>query len=184
MAKRLQGWGTRLIAADPYVSPAIAVACGVELVDLETLLGTADVVSVSVPLTEETRGLIDGQALALMKPTAYLINTSRGPCVDEAALLSALDNDLLAGAALDVWHMEPPGPDNPLRLHPKVLATSHNVGHSIETTASLFPAAVENIVRGLRGEEPLYLRNPEVLPAWRARLTRLGIEPISVQTAT
>jgi phosphoglycerate dehydrogenase-like enzyme len=116
-----------------------------------------------------------------MKPSAYLINTSRGPCVDEEALIKALDDGRIAGAAIDTWEQEPTRGDNPLRAHPKIIATGHNVGHSEEVYAALGPAAAENMLRGLRGEPPLYTRNPEVLPRWRERLQRLGVVPIEAR---
>jgi phosphoglycerate dehydrogenase-like enzyme len=174
VAERLNGWGATILATDPYVDPGTAEHYGVKLVDFETLLRSSDVVSVMVTLTDETRKLIGERELGLMKAGSYLINTSRGSCVDEEALLGALDRDHLAGAALDVWEDES-NRDNPLRFHQKVIATSHNIGHSLEMSAALPPAAVENLVRGLRGEPPLYIRNPEVLPAWRQRLARLGL---------
>jgi D-3-phosphoglycerate dehydrogenase / 2-oxoglutarate reductase len=176
VARRLQGWGARLIGCDPYIDPKSVEGLNVELVDLDTLLKSADIVSLSVLLTDETRNMINEHTLSLMKPGSYFINTSRGRCVEEQALLQALDSGHLAGAALDVWEHEPPGPENPLRMHPKVMATSHNVGHSTELFEQLPPAAIENLVRGLRGEEPRYVRNPEVLPAWRNRLERLGLK--------
>ena len=180
VAERLQGWNTTIIAADPYVDPKVAEALNVKLVDLDTLLQTADVVSIMVTLNDETRHLIGERELALMKPGAYLINTSRGGAIDEPFLIQALDSGRLGGAAIDVWEEEPARPDHPLRTHPNVIATGHNVGHSEEVYASLGPAAVENILRGLRGERPLYLRNPDVLPRWHERLQRLGVEPIKV----
>lgn len=173
VAKRLEPWGCRLLAADPYVDPSLALEFGVELVDLDTLLRTADVVSLQVVLTDETRDMMGEREFSLMKPGAYFINTSRGLCVDEAALLQALDGGRLAGAAIDVWRREPTNMENPLRNHPKVLPTGHNVGHSEEVYTSFAPAALENVLRGLRGERPLYVRNPEVLPFWRKRLARL-----------
>jgi phosphoglycerate dehydrogenase-like enzyme len=179
VARRLQGWDTTIIATDPYVDPKLARDLNVELVDLETLLQRADVVSVMVVLNDETRHLIGERELALMKPGAYLINTSRGAAIDEPYLIKALDGHL-GGAAIDVWEQEPVGPDHPLRKHPKVIATAHNIGHSEEVYASLGPAAVENILRGLRGETPLHFRNPEVLPRWQERLQSLGVEPIRV----
>ncbi len=127
--------------------------------DLETLLGDSDVVSIQVVLTGETRHLLGAKELALMKPGAYLINTSRGGVVDEDALIEALD-DHLGGAALDVWREEPCPPGHPLRTHPRVIATAHNVAHSEELYARLPGAAVENVTRALRGQEPLYVRNP------------------------
>lgn len=179
VARRLQGWDTTLIATDPYVDPRVAEELGVRLVDLDTLLRTADVVSVMVTLTDETRHLIGERELGLMKPGAYLINTARGGCVDEAALIRALDSHL-GGAAIDCWDPEPADPANPLRTHPKVIGTGHNVGHSLELYAALPVATVENVTRALHGEPPLYVRNPEVLPRWRERLARLGVTPIGV----
>jgi D-3-phosphoglycerate dehydrogenase len=175
VARRLQGWEARLICSDPYVDPAVAKALNVELVDLDTLLRESDVVSVMVVLTEQTRKMISDPQLALMKPGAYLINTSRGACVDELAVTKALDSGHLAGAALDVWEVEPTNLENPLRAMPNVIATAHNIAHSHELFEALVPAAIENVSRGVRGEEPIYVRNPEVLPAWRERLQRLGV---------
>jgi D-3-phosphoglycerate dehydrogenase len=175
VARRLQGWETNMIASDPYIDPGIAERLGVKLVDLDTLLQEADVVSVMVVLTDETRGLIGERELALMKPGSYLINTSRGPCADQAAVDRALESGHLGGAALDVWQVEPTPADNPLRTNPRVIATGHNVGHSDAVYASLGPACIENIVRGMRGEPPLHFRNPEVLERWQERLQRLGV---------
>jgi phosphoglycerate dehydrogenase-like enzyme len=177
VARRLAGWECRLIATDPYVSKDVAAELGVELVDLETLLHESDVVSIQVILNSETRHLIGAKELALMKPGAYLINTSRGGVIDEDALIAALE-DHLGGAALDVWREEPCPPGHPLRTHPRVIATAHNVAHSEELYARLPGAAVENVTRALRGEEPLHVRNPEVLPRWRERITRLGGPPL------
>jgi D-3-phosphoglycerate dehydrogenase len=175
VARRLQGWETTVIAADPYVNPQVAEQLGVKLVALDTLLQTADVVSVMVILNDETRHIIGERELALMKSGAYLINTARGNCVDQAAVSRSLESGHLGGAALDVWEQEPTPADNPLRANPNVIATGHNVGHSVEVYDSLGPAAIENIVRGIRGEPPLHFRNPEVLPKWRERLQRLGV---------
>jgi D-3-phosphoglycerate dehydrogenase len=175
-AQRLQGWQCRLLAYDPYVSAEAAREAGAELVDLDTLLRDSDVVSIMVVLSGETRHLIGARELALMKPAAYLINTSRGPCVDEAALIAALDAGRLRGAAIDTWEQEPTRPDNPLRTHPRVIATGHNVGHSEEVYAALPGLAAQNILNGLRGIEPVCFRNPEVLPRWRERLARLDAD--------
>src|SRR5262245_4180007 len=177
VARPLAGLEVRLLAGDPYVSKDVPGELGVELVHLEALLRESDLVSIQVTLTGETRHLIGAKELGFMKPGAYLINTSRGGVIDEDALIAALD-DHLGGAALDVWREEPCAPDHPLRTHPRVIATAHNVAHSEELYARLPRAAVENVTRGLRGEEPLHVRNPEVLPRWRARLARLGGPPL------
>ncbi|MFN0069956.1 MAG: NAD(P)-dependent oxidoreductase [Chloroflexota bacterium] len=174
VARRLAGWETQLIAFDPYITSAEVESLGVTLVDLDTLLRESDVVSVQVTLTKETRGMIGEREFGLMKPSAYIINTARGPVIDEAALIRALDGGSIAGAGIDVWEQEPTPGDNPLRRHPRVIATGHKIGHSLECYQALNVAAVENTLRGLRGEEPLYVRNPKVLPGWRERLARLA----------
>jgi D-3-phosphoglycerate dehydrogenase len=96
--------------------------------------------------------------------------------VDEAALLDALDSGQIAGAALDAWEDERPDGSSRLRGHPKVIGTAHNVAHSEELYERMPGVAAENTLRGLRGEEPLYIRNPQVLPHWRERLARLSAE--------
>ena len=174
-AQRLQGWDCNLIAADPFVTPEDAAALGIRLVDLDTLMAESDVVSVMVTLTDATYHLVGEHELSLMKPDAYLINTSRGPCVDEAALIKALDEGRLKGAAIDAWEQEPTRADNPLRTHPRIIATGHNVGHSEEVYAALPVLAAENILKGLRGEDPTCFRNPEVRDRWRQRLKALGV---------
>jgi D-3-phosphoglycerate dehydrogenase len=174
VARRLAGWEVDLIAYDPYISPEETALYGVRLVDLDTLLRESDVVSVQVTLTPETRGLMSTREFGVMKPTSYIINTARGPVIDEAALRQALEDGQIAGAAIDVWEQEPTPADNPLRNHPKVIATSHKIGHSIECYDALTVAALQNTVRGLRGEQPLYVRNPKVIPAWNDRIARLA----------
>jgi D-3-phosphoglycerate dehydrogenase len=174
VAERLQGWEVRMLAYDPYVKAEVAQRLGVEMVDLDTLLRESDVVSLHVALTPETRHMIGAAELARMKPTAFLINTSRGDAVDEIALARALEAGQIAGAGIDVWSREPPLPDNPLlRFEDNVILTPHNIAHSAECYDSLAHTAVENTLRGLRGEEPIYVKNPAVLPQWRERLNRL-----------
>jgi phosphoglycerate dehydrogenase-like enzyme len=175
VARRLQGWETNVIVADPYVQAAAVEEHGARLVDLDTLLRTADVVSISVVLNDETRHMLSDREFGLIKPGAYIINTSRGPCIDEAAMIRALDSGRLGGIAIDTWEQEPTNLENPLRDHPKVIATGHNIGHSHEVYAALGPAAAENVLRPLRGEPPLYFRNPEALPKFRERMARLGV---------
>ncbi len=125
VAKRARAFGMRVVAYDPYVSQERADQAGIELVTLPELLGQADVVSVHVPLTEETRGLIGSAELALMKPAACLVNAARGGVVDERALAEALRSGRLAGAALDVFEEEPVAPDNPLLGLDNVVVVPH-----------------------------------------------------------
>jgi len=135
VATRAAAFGMHVTAWDPYVSASRADALDVKLVALDGLLAESDVVSLHIPLNAQTTGLIDAAKLALMKPGAYLINSSRGGAVDETALLAALDEGRLAGAALDVFVVEPPGPDGAgarLLRHPKVVATPHLGGSTRE----------------------------------------------------
>lgn len=178
-AKRLQGWDCRVLATDPYIDPQIAKSLNVDLVDLDRLLRESDVISVMLTLTDATRHLIGERELRLMKRGSYVINTSRGPCIDEPALIKALDDGHIAGAAIDVWEQEPTRPDNPLRTHPNVIASGHNIGHSEEVYAVLPVLAAENLLRGLRGQEPVYVRNPDVLPRWRERMAKMGVLPLA-----
>ncbi len=180
VAKRLKPWDCRIIASDPYGRPDVARELGVELVDSDTLLRESDVVSIMVTLGDSTHHLIGERELSLMKATAYLINTARGPCVDEKALIRALDENRLAGAGIDVWEQEPADRTNPLRKNDKVITTAHNIGHSEELYERLPYLAAENLTRGLQGLEPVCVRNPEVLPRWHERLQRLGVEGLTV----
>ncbi len=175
-ARRLQGWECNIVGADPFVSPEDAASFGVKLVPLDELMSLSDVVSVMVTLSDSNHHLIGEHELSLMKPESYLINTSRGPCVDEAALIKALDEGRIKGAAIDTWEQEPTR-DNPLRTHPRIIATGHNVGHSEEVYDALPHLATENIIKGLRGEDPTCFRNPEVRDHWHQRLAGLGVTP-------
>ena len=144
------------------------------MVDLPTLLRTSDVVSVHVTLTSETRHMLGAAELRLLQPHAYLVNTARGGAIDEQALYRVLQDGAIAGAAIDVFEAEPLSIESPLRTLDNVILTPHMVGHSRELMAAIPPAAAENALRVLRGEPPLYIKNPEVLPAWRQRLAALG----------
>ncbi len=174
VARRLHGWDAEVLAHDPHVAKEAAAEPGVPMVQLLELLERSDVVVLLVPLTDATRNIIDEAAIARMKPGAQLVNLGRGGCVDEAALLVALDDGRLSGAALDVWQVEPLPVDHPLRHHPRVIATGHVIGHSEELYARIPGVAAENVLRGLRGEVPLHVRNPDVLAAWLRRMAALA----------
>lgn len=176
VARRLAAWGCELIAHDPYVDKRAAQECGVALTGFDDLLARSDVLLVLVTLTPETHHIIDAAAIARMKPGAALINIGRGGCVDEAALIAALDSDHLSGAAIDTWEQEPPPVEHPLRRHPRVIATSHDVGHSAELYAAIPETAASNTLAALRGEFPPHVRNPNVLPLWLERIARLEAE--------
>jgi len=114
-----------ILAADPHVDPASAAQAGATLCSLEDLLERSDVVVIACLLGDSTRHLLNAERMRLMKPTAYLINVARGPIVDEAALIAALQEERIAGAALDVFEQEPPDPTNPLLTMDNVIVTAH-----------------------------------------------------------
>lgn len=182
VVSRLQGWDARIVAYDPYVAQSQAPE-GVTMVDMPTLLSRSDLISIHVTLTDDTRHMIGAKELEQMKPNAYLINTARGGAIDERALIAALRSGKLGGAALDVFEREPLPADSPLRTMDNVMVISHIVGQVNDMHASFVNAALENITRILRNEAPLYVRNPDVIPAWQKRLARLddpngtGLEP-------
>ena len=118
-------FGWKMLAADPYAETAALAALGAACVPLERLLREADFVVVTALLNDETRHLLNATRLALMKPSAYLINVARGPIVDETALIAALQRGTIAGAGLDVFEQEPVAPDNPLLAMDNVLVTPH-----------------------------------------------------------
>jgi D-3-phosphoglycerate dehydrogenase len=139
---------------------------------LPDLLASADVVSLHVPLTGATRGIIGAAELAAMKDTAYLVNTARGGLVDTAALVRALDEGRIAGAALDVTDPEPLPPGHALRDHPAVIVTPHAAFYSDGAVAELAEKAAGNVARILRGEIPATVVNPAVLTAPGLRVAR------------
>jgi phosphoglycerate dehydrogenase-like enzyme len=171
VADLLKPWGARVLAADPYVEPAKFAQHGVEATDLDTLLGEADVVTLHCNLTAETRGLLDRRRIALLKPTAVLVNTARGAVVDLDALCDALERDALGAAALDVLPEEPAPPDaRVLKLGDRVLLSPHMVAaNQGGTLGAAIPWAVEAVLAALRGEVPERIYNSEALAKWRAR---------------
>ncbi|MDR1708949.1 MAG: C-terminal binding protein [Candidatus Accumulibacter sp.] len=158
MAHKTQALGMTVLGCDPYVSPG-DLPDYVSLTGLDDLLRRADVVSIHCPLTEETRHLIDEKRLALMKPTAYLVNTARGNIVDEAALDRHLAAGKLAGAAMDVLAKEPGAADHPLFRHENFIATPHMAWYSEESARELKRKAAEEVRSVLLGEAPRYQVN-------------------------
>ena len=171
-ARRVAALETKVIAYDPYVDDARFAALGVERVSLDALAERADYVSVHALLNAETRHLIGESFLRRMKPTAILINTSRGPVVDEQALTRALESKRLAGAALDVWEEEPVVADNPLLKMDNVVATSHAAYFSSAAVAQVPRRCGEEAARVLTGKRPLNVVNPEVYAPGAARRAR------------
>lgn len=171
VADLLAPWRVRILATDPYVDRSKFVHHNATQVDLATLLELSDVVSLHVTLTEETRQMIGAAELGLMKPTAVLINTSRGRTVDEDALFHTLDRGDIAAAALDVFDIEPLDPQSPLLgLGQKVLLSPHMVAMNVG--AGLGPGiewATSSVLAALDGEVPDNVYNIDVIPRWRER---------------
>ncbi len=153
----------RFLAFDPFVSAERASALGVELSSLDNLLRESDYVLVNCPLTAETRGLVGKAQLALMKADAVLINTARGPIVDEAALIEALKEGRIAGAALDVFEKEPLSSDSPLMKMENVILASHSIAWTEELFRDMGRIDCEGALAVFRGEAPKHVVNPQVL---------------------
>ncbi len=171
VADLLRPWRVRVIACDPYIPRHAFAIAGVPSVDYHTLLRESDVVSFHVVLTRETRHMLGAAELALMKPSAVLINTSRGGVVDEAALVEALQRDAIAGTAIDVFEDEPLPPGSRLKeLGHKVLLSPHMVSSNFGS--GLKPGiewGTESVLLALRGQVPDNVYNKEVIPRWQER---------------
>jgi phosphoglycerate dehydrogenase-like enzyme len=167
------GFG-RLIAHDPYADAAKAAALGVELVSMDELFAAGDFIAINCLLNANTRGLVGERELRRMKPTAYLINTARGPIVDEAALVRALQERWIAGAGLDVFYKEPLPADHILRHTDNAIVTPHGLAWTEEIVRDNGREACENILMVARGEAPDSIVNKEVLarPGFQAKLAR------------
>ena len=163
MARRAGAFEMDLIAADPYASDSVFEKYGAARVTLDELLRRSDYVSVHTPLTDETHHLINEDNLRLMKSTAYLINTARGPVVQESGLLRALQERWIGGAGMDVLETEPPGAENPLLKLDNVVLTPHTGFYSDASSAQLPGRCGAEVARVLTGRTPLNLANPAVL---------------------
>jgi D-3-phosphoglycerate dehydrogenase / 2-oxoglutarate reductase len=160
VAPKAQAFGMRVVTHDPYVSPQALAAAGVEGVSFERLLEISDFVSVHAPLLPATRGLFDAKAFARMKKGAFLVNTARGPLIDEPALIAALDSGQLGGAALDVVAVEPLAKDSKLMGRDNVILTPHTAFYSIEALEELQTKCATDVARVLSGEKPVYPVKP------------------------
>jgi D-3-phosphoglycerate dehydrogenase len=169
VARKARAFGLRVIAFDPYLQRAHTHVEGVPLLDLDEVLRAADFVSIHCPLNASTRHLLGGRELAVMKRSAYLINTARGALVDQAALTRALAAGRLAGAGLDVFEVEPLPTDDPLRALGNVILTPHSASWSVESSAECRRVAVEHAMTVLRGETPPDVVNRAVLARVQAR---------------
>src|SRR6202140_2137168 len=170
--------GMKVVAYDPYLTATEMAARGGEKVELDELLRRSDYVSISCPLTKESRGMIGAREFALMQPHAYFITTARGFMHDEAALLEALRNKQIAGAGLDVWSKEPPPAGHPLFHFENVLASPHTAGGTREARANMGRIAAEQLLDALDGMRPPRIINPEVWPRYVRRFERaFGFTP-------
>jgi D-3-phosphoglycerate dehydrogenase len=158
--KARNGFGMKVVAYDPYVSSEETRGLGVEPFDsLTDMLSQSDAVTLHVPLTEEKRGLMGVREFRSMKPSAWFINTSRGGLVEEAALVDALDSDLIAGAGLDVFEAEPLDPESPLTRLSNVILTPHVAGLTIESSIRMAVGAAEAVLDVFEGRTPAHVFN-------------------------
>ncbi|MFD1415803.1 C-terminal binding protein [Oceanobacillus jeddahense] len=163
LSGKLKAIGYSVIAFDPYCSVEVAEEFGVELVSLEELMKKSDIISVHAPLNNATHHLINEAMLTMAKEEAIIINTGRGPVIDEKALIKALQDKTIAGAALDVFETEPLSKDNPLLEMDNVIVTPHAAFYSDESAAEMKTKAAENIKQVLVGGVPRYLVNTDIL---------------------
>jgi len=152
----------KFIAYDPWADPLIAKELGIELVSLERVFSESDFLSLNIPLTDETHHLVNAERLASMKSSAYLINTSRGPVVDQPALVDALKNGVIAGAALDVFDPEPPSADDPILKLDNVIATPHSLCWTDQCFAGIGASDVEQVLSIKAGDVPACLVNRSI----------------------
>ncbi len=162
LAPKAKAFGLRVVVHDPFVPEDVLAASAVEDASLDALLGMSDFVSIHAPLLPATRGLFDAETFRKMKKGAYLINTARGPLVDETALVAALDSGHLGGAALDVVTTEPLAKDSKLLGRDNVILTPHTAFYSVEALEELQTKCASDVARVLSGEKPVY---PVKMPA-------------------
>jgi D-3-phosphoglycerate dehydrogenase / 2-oxoglutarate reductase len=156
LAPKAKAFGLRVLAYDPFVAREAFGSFGVEGARFDELLASSDFVSIHAPLTAQTRNLFNASAFAKMKTGARLINTARGPLIDERALIDALDSGRLGGAALDVLETEPPAKDSPLIGRANVVLTPHTAFYSVEALEELQTKCATDVARVLSGEAPIY----------------------------
>ncbi|MEZ4616276.1 MAG: C-terminal binding protein [Caldilineaceae bacterium] len=171
---KAKGFGLRVIAYTPRLAPDTLAPPDIATTDLDLLLHESDYISLHAPLTPATKGLINAATLGRMKPTAFLINTARGALIDEAALVTALHEGALAGAALDVLVQEPPDPGNPLLQLANVIVTPHAAFYSSAAIAELAEKAARHVAQSLQGQLPDHVVNAQVLTQANCRLLAGG----------
>ncbi len=172
VARRARGFGMRIVYNSRTPKPALERRYRMPFLPLDELLRQSDFVTLHAPLTSETRHLIGRPQLALMKPAAVLVNTARGPLVDQGALLDALREGRIAAAALDVTDPEPMPPDDPLLSLPNVIITPHIASASVATRSRMALLAAENLLQALGGSVPRHAVNREIKRRWQTRIRR------------
>jgi D-3-phosphoglycerate dehydrogenase len=168
VAKRISAFGVKVLAFDPYIQKTSE---GIELTDLDTLLKKSDFISIHCPLNESTRHWIDEKEFKKMEKRPFLINTSRGPIINEKALIHALEEGQISGAGLDVLEKEPPDPQNPLLKMEGVILSPHVGFYSVESISELKRRATENVSAVLTGKWPRSVVNQEVMGKTRASIS-------------
>jgi len=173
MFRLAQPLDMRFLAYDPHVDTKLAADLGVELVELDDVFRRSDVISVNCPLTPQTRNLVNAERIALMKPGAYLINTARGPIVDQRALTAALQERRIAGAGLDVLSQEPPDADDPILKLDNVILAPHALCWTDQLFAGNGAADVKAVLDVQQGRTPYLIVNRAVLDTerWQRRMT-------------
>ncbi len=168
----IQPFGMRHIAHDPFADQKVAADLNIELVSIEDLFKQSDFLSVSCPLNDQTRGIVNAEKLAMMKPTAYVINTARGPIIDEPALVDALKSGTIAGAGLDVFEQEPCPADAPILQLDSVIVTPHSLCWTDQCFAGIGASDVKSVLAMMRGEIPGGIVNKDITSnsAWLEKL--------------
>lgn len=174
LVRLMKPFGLRTLVADPHADAVLCTKLGVELAELDHLLTQSDFIVVACLLDQTTRHLINADRIALMKPTAFLVNIARGPVIEEKALIRALQNGAIAGAALDVIEKEPPEPDNPLFFMENVIVTPHSLCWTDTFMDGVARCAIRSIVDVLEGRTPEFVVNREALVHARVQGWRRG----------
>jgi D-3-phosphoglycerate dehydrogenase len=162
LAERVSGFGMTLLAYDPYLDAETTAHYGAQKVELEELLRRSDFISVHCPLTDETHHLLGTREFGLLKEGVFIVNTSRGPVIDESALVAALRGGRVWGAGLDVFEHEPLPPDSPLRQFENVTFTPHVGANSLESVSDLYRSGCQIAIDVYHGRWPQWVVNPEV----------------------